>query len=121
MLSNSAAIRFPRVPPSLLSLRPGRGVPVPAPAPSVGRGRAGLCAAFPQPGQDAAVGYLRAEARWDLFISPRGCLLLSGKPRWSGGAGAEVCWVEVGARCLEREKVRESSPPGAAFAALCYG
>lgn len=81
-----------------------------------------MCAAFPQRGEDAAVGYLRTEARWDLFISPRGCsLLCPGSRGGVAGAGAEVCWVEAGAHCLEREKVRESSPPSAAFAALCYG
>lgn len=99
MLSNSAEARSLRVLPSPLSHRPVRGLR----APAVGPGRAAVCAAFPQPGRDAAGRYLRAEARWDLFISPRGWFSLCPQSRGGvSGAGAEVCWVEAGAHCLER-------------------
>lgn len=46
----------------------------------------------PQREEDGAARYLRSEARWDLFISPGGCLFLC--PESRGGvaaAGAEVC------------------------------
>lgn len=62
-----------------------------------------MCAVFPQRGEDAVVCYLRTEARWDLFISPRGCFFLCPESRGGvAGAGAEVCRVEAGAHCLER-------------------
>lgn len=82
LLSNSAAIRFLRVPPSLLSHRPEQRGPCPVCGARQGRGvrsvlpaRRGRRCLLPADG--SAVGF--------IYISLKTFLSVSGKPRWSGG------------------------------------
>lgn len=82
LLSNSTAIRFLCVPPSLLSRRPGQGGARPVCGARQGRGvrsvppaRGGRRCLLPADG--SAVGF--------MYVSRRMFLSVSGKPRWSSG------------------------------------